>query len=140
MLRLRAGALPPDESLLVLLSLLLLSLLVSLLLLVPLLLLLLELEESELLLLLLLPEDVLLELVSESELLLLLLRLCFFLRAFLRASASCFCFSSSSFLLYRIQSGTSSGFRYLRLAGLTSVFDADGLARYAAWPLHSYVQ
>jgi hypothetical protein len=46
LLRLRGGALPPDESLLVLLSLLLLSLLVSLLLLlVPLLLLVSELEE-----------------------------------------------------------------------------------------------
>lgn len=83
------------------------------------------------LLLLLLPEDVLLELVSESELLLLLLRLCFFLRAFLRASASCFCFSSSSFLLYRIQSGTSSGFRYLRLACRSQVHHSPGTATTA---------
>jgi hypothetical protein len=61
----------------------------------------LHLRRSPELLLLVLPDEVLLEVVPESELLLLLLLLClcFFLRAFLRASASCFCFSSSSFLL-----------------------------------------
>jgi hypothetical protein len=56
--------------------------------------------------------------VSESELeleLLLLACLCFFLRAFLRASASAFFFSSSSLGVKRIHSGTSSGSRYLRL-------------------------
>jgi hypothetical protein len=42
--------------------------------------------------------------------------LCFFLRAFLRASASCLRFSSSSLGVKRIHSGTSEGSRYLRFA------------------------
>jgi hypothetical protein len=66
-----------------------------------------------------LPDDVSEEEELDEELLSLLLLLpclCFFLRAFLRASASCLRFSSSSLGVKRIHSGTSEGSKYLRFA------------------------